>query len=118
MDGFLNLLVQSGIRRLVDVRNNPISRRYGFHKATLGRLCGFLDIDYQHVPELGIQPVLRQTWRSAADYEVLFGRYVAESLPRQNRGHQSGWRRWCGTSPAPWSAWRPILTCATAVGLP
>lgn len=83
VDGFLNVLVQSGIHRLVDVRNNPVSRRYGFHKATLGRLCGFLDIDYQHVPELGIQPVLRQTLRSAADYEALFGRYVTELLPRQ-----------------------------------
>ncbi len=83
VDGFLNLLMQVGIRRLIDVRSNPVSRRYGFHKTTLDRLCGLLDIDYRHVPELGIQPVLRHILRSAADYELLFDRYESEMLPRQ-----------------------------------
>lgn len=46
VDGFLNLLLQSGIRRLVDVRHNPVSRRYGFHKKTLASLCERLDIEY------------------------------------------------------------------------
>ena len=39
VDGFLNGLAQSGIQCLIDVRNNPVSRRYGFHKSTLSRLC-------------------------------------------------------------------------------
>src|SRR5262245_36147850 len=45
VDSFLNLLIQSGIQRLIDVRRNPIARRYGFHRSTLNRLCGRLDIE-------------------------------------------------------------------------
>src|SRR6185437_3575968 len=38
-DGLLDLLLRQGMRRLIDVRSNPIARRYGFHKETLRRLC-------------------------------------------------------------------------------
>lgn len=54
IDGFLNGLLKAGISRLIDVRHNPVARRYGFHKSTLSRLCGFLGIEYIHEPELGI----------------------------------------------------------------
>ena len=83
VDGFLNMLVQNGIWRLIDVRSNPVSRRYGYHKSTLSRLCGNLDIDYQHVPELGIPPVLRHTLRTSSAREALFGRYATEMLSGQ-----------------------------------
>ncbi len=80
VDAFLNMLLLKGIQRLLDVRNNPVSRRYGFHKTTLGRLCESLDIEYLHRPELGIPPVLRQTLKTQADYESLFRRYETEVL--------------------------------------
>ena len=78
VDGFLNLLMRTGIQRLLDVRHNPVSRRYGFHKTTLARLCKSLEIEYIHCPELGILPVLRQTLKTPADYEFLFTTYEAE----------------------------------------
>jgi len=59
-DAFLDMLVQNGIRRLIDVRNNPIARRYGFHKSTLDRLTGNLGIEYVHFPQLGIVSAKRQ----------------------------------------------------------
>ena len=83
VDEFLNLLMQKGIQRLLDVRNNPVSRRYGFHRTTLDRLCKFLDIEYIHRPELGIPPVLRQSLKTQADYEALFTKYEAEVLTDQ-----------------------------------
>ncbi|MBL9080597.1 MAG: DUF488 domain-containing protein [Planctomycetales bacterium] len=81
VDGFLNLLVQNGIRRLIDVRNNPVARRFGFHKSTLTRLCNSLDIEYVHEPELGISSNERQSLNSAADYSTLFRRYEQATLP-------------------------------------
>jgi len=39
VDALLDLLLRKGIRRLVDVRCNPVARRYGYHKATLCRLA-------------------------------------------------------------------------------
>ena len=75
VDGFLNILMQQGIRRLVDVRHNPISRRYGFHKSTLARLCGHLQLEYIHMPELGIPSENRQELRAPDDYQNLFDYY-------------------------------------------
>jgi len=83
VDGFLNMLMRAGIRRLVDVRNNPIARRYGFHKSTLNRLCGKVGIEYMHEPRLGIPSGLRQNLKRPSDYEALFARYEGETLPRE-----------------------------------
>lgn len=84
VDGFLNLLVQSGISRLVDVRRNPVARRYGFHKSTLNRLCGLIGICYEHVPELGIASDQRQSLESPADYSMLFESYERNTLTSEN----------------------------------
>lgn len=81
VDGFLDLLLRNGIRRVVDVRANPISRRYGFHKSTLARLCGLLDLDYVHLPELGIPSAWREQLETVSDYARLFDRYEATILP-------------------------------------
>ncbi len=75
VDEFLNLLMESGISRLIDVRYNPISRRYGFHKSTLSRLCSFLGIDYQHFPGLGISGSEREHIASKNQYIILFENY-------------------------------------------
>jgi len=83
IDGFLDLLVQAGIRRLLDVRNNPVARRYGFHKSTLSRLCGYLDIEYIHFPELGIVSEARQNLNESSDYSKLFEFYERTILPTQ-----------------------------------
>lgn len=80
VDEFLNLLMESGISQLIDVRFNPISRRYGFHKSTLARLCNFLGIDYQHIPELGIPGSERDDLSSSSKYTSLFNSYRS-SLP-------------------------------------
>jgi uncharacterized protein (DUF488 family) len=83
VDGFLDRLVRSGIQCLVDVRHNPVSRRYGFHKSTLSRLCDYLGIEYQHFPELGVPSENRTSLHVLSDYQALFDRYQREMLPRQ-----------------------------------
>ena len=84
VDEFLNLLMKSGISRLIDVRFNPISRRYGFHKSTLTRLCGFLGIDYKHLPELGIPGSEREDLGSDAKYTSLFDSYRNSLASRED----------------------------------
>lgn len=85
VESFLNRLLISGIQRIIDVRANPISRKYGFHKSTLSKIAGLLNMDYRHIPELGIPSAWRTCLESARDYAILFSRYNAEILP-----HQSG----------------------------
>jgi uncharacterized phage-associated protein len=83
VDGFLNRLMKSGIQRLIDVRHNPVSRRYGFHKSTLARLCGYLEIGYCHLPELGIPSENRRNLQTPSDYIGLFDYYQHILLPHQ-----------------------------------
>jgi uncharacterized protein (DUF488 family) len=83
IDGFLDRLIQSGIQQLIDVRNNPIARRYGFHKSTLNRLCSNLEIEYRHFPELGIVSSERQELVTQDDYNQLFERYELQTLSQQ-----------------------------------
>ncbi len=85
IDGFLNGLLKAGIARLIDVRHNPIARRYGFHKSTLDRLCGKLSIEYRHIPELGIPSDDRQGLADGgmAERTRLFESYTRTTLTMQ-----------------------------------
>lgn len=75
VDAFLNRLLERGIRRLVDVRHHPVARRYGFHGRTLAGLCTKLDIEYVHLPQLGIAGHLRRHLQGPGDYAALFADY-------------------------------------------
>lgn len=83
VDALLDLLLRDGIERLIDVRCNPIARRYGFHKATLCRLCGDVGIEYVHYASLGIPSAWRASLTDQSSYERLFQRYTDEILPKQ-----------------------------------
>lgn len=76
IDKILNILIQNGINTVLDVRNNPVSRKYGFHKATLQRLCNKVSIEYVHIPELGISPEARRGLTEREDFEKLFKSYA------------------------------------------
>jgi hypothetical protein len=80
VDAFLSGLIANGIHQLIDVRMNPIARRFGFHKSTLSRLCDDLGISYVHVPQLGIHSSLRQELNDQDDYEELFRQYRKSTL--------------------------------------
>lgn len=83
VDGFLYRLIDRGIRHLIDVRHNPIARRFGFHKSTLNRLCESLGIRYSHVPSLGIHSSQRQELDSQGDYDSLFAIYRSTTLKHE-----------------------------------
>jgi len=80
VNGFLNRLIESGIQQPVDVRRNPIARRFGFHKSTLKRLCESSDIAYFHLPELGIPSAKRKSLDTQEDYDRLFADYCKTTL--------------------------------------
>jgi uncharacterized protein (DUF488 family) len=88
IDSFLHKIIRSGISTILDVRANPVSRKYGFARSTLGRLSSKLGIHYMHVPELGIPSGDRKTLGSPDSYAELFARYEQEMLPRHNEALQ------------------------------
>jgi len=84
VDGLLDLLLRTGVEQLIDVRCNPIARRYGFHKSTLNRLCGDVGIVYVHIPSLGIPSAWRADLVDRESYDRLFSRYEREILPAES----------------------------------
>lgn len=83
LEGYFNALLHAGVSVLCDVRKNAFSRKFGFSKAALECVCQDLDIQYEHVPELGIESDARQSLNELADYERLFAKYERTVLPVQ-----------------------------------
>ncbi|MDH5564002.1 MAG: DUF488 domain-containing protein, partial [Nitrospirota bacterium] len=83
LEEYLNQLIQAGVNILCDVRQNPLSRKYGFSKGTLSKACDGVGIRYEHVPELGIASDQRRNLKTQADYDALFAGYVRTTLPHK-----------------------------------
>lgn len=82
LEEYLVRLLKNDVKVLVDVRNNPLSMKYGFSKSQLKKYCASLDIEYLHIPEVGIQSEQRQELNTQDDYDKLFSQYCKYNLPK------------------------------------
>jgi len=80
LENYLNKLVKNNIQLLVDVRKNPLSMKFGFSKTLLKKYCNSLNIEYIHIPEVGIKSNKRQSLESQEDYDNLFDDYKKTTL--------------------------------------
>ncbi|MBL0911120.1 MAG: DUF488 domain-containing protein [Bacteroidia bacterium] len=81
LEQYLLRLLKNDVKVLVDVRNNPLSMKYGFSKSLLKKFCNSIGIEYVHFPEVGIQSDKRQALTVQADYDRLFAQYRQDNLP-------------------------------------
>jgi uncharacterized protein (DUF488 family) len=74
-------LEAAGVRRLIDVRFRPQSRRAGMSKTKLGALLAEHGIAYEHRRALGTPPDLRWLYKNkrVAEGEAGFRAYVEEA---------------------------------------
>jgi len=84
VDMFLNQILQQGITALIDVRANPISRKYGFAGVRLKQFCEKLDIEYLHLPKLGISSNYRTDLSNYASYQRLLHQYETQMLSQRS----------------------------------
>lgn len=84
LEKYINMLIQNDVRVLCDVRNNPISRKFGFSKDMLCHSLTKVGIEYVHIPELGIVSNKRKNLAEKADYESLFSEY-RKQLPSKKK---------------------------------
>ncbi len=80
LEEYLNRLIKNDVKILVDVRNNALSMKFGFSKTQLKKFCASLDIEYLHIPEVGIQSEQRQELKTQTDYDNLFEIYKKQNL--------------------------------------
>ncbi len=69
---------------LVDVRQNPVSRKRGFSGKQLEKTITELGINYLHCPELGTPPQIRKIYASTGDVKKALSHY--ERHLRARRG--------------------------------
>jgi uncharacterized protein (DUF488 family) len=71
-------LQAAGVRRLIDVRHRPQSRRAGMSKTRLGELLGDHGIAYEHRRTLGTPPDIRWFYKNnrVAEGAAAFRRHV------------------------------------------
>ncbi|MDE0518917.1 MAG: DUF488 family protein [Bdellovibrionales bacterium] len=86
IDKYLNILIKNNIKILCDVRKNPLSRKYGFSKQSLKKRITELNMQYLHIPNLGINSRLRKDLRTKQDYKDLFFLYEKEILSSEESG--------------------------------
>ncbi len=84
LDGFLNTLIANNVKALVDIRNNPVSMKYGFSGRLLKHYVEETGIKYISIPELGIESRHRKNLDNQEDYINLFKTYENEILPQRN----------------------------------
>lgn len=83
IDKFLSLLVENKVGKLIDVRKNPFSMKYGYSKNQLMSALEKLGISYLHLPELGIESDQRQNLRGKG-FIKLFQRYAVELAEKED----------------------------------
>jgi uncharacterized protein (DUF488 family) len=81
VNSFIEKLLANDIRVLIDVRNNPQSRKPGFSKSVFRDYLERAGIIYQHIPELGVPSTLRKNLGTEESYQSLFTYYEKEILP-------------------------------------
>ena len=75
IENFINTLIQNNVKMLVDVRRNPISRKFGFSRNNLEHITKEIDIKYIHMPLLGVDSEKRAFLKTEDDYMQLFDEY-------------------------------------------
>ena len=83
VEAFFNRLLKQGIRLLIDVRANPVSRKYGFAGSRLRQFCERLGLSYRHEPSVGIPRGERSELNDLASYRRLFRHYEESILSAQ-----------------------------------
>lgn len=81
--GFLEACSRNGIKQILDVRNNPWSRKPGFSKKALSEHCRRARIEYLNIPELGAPRELRKDLAGPGSRMDLLDYYQNVILPER-----------------------------------
>jgi hypothetical protein len=71
IDHFFNTLISTGIKNLIDIRNRPLSYKYGFNGFWMKKYLSEIKIKYVNIPEVGIE----KQYRNNLDKQNLWEMY-------------------------------------------
>ncbi len=80
----LAVLSHNGVNVLVDVRQNPVSRKSGFSKGYIEQSISRSGIEYLHFPCLGTPPRIRKLYNKTGDAQKALEQYQIHLRTRRN----------------------------------
>jgi uncharacterized protein (DUF488 family) len=83
MDRFIAQLKAAGVRRVVDVRELPLSHKPGFSKRALSRALEGAGLAYEHIPALGCPRPIRNRYRADKNWPA-YARAFRAHLAKQS----------------------------------
>lgn len=89
LDAFLARLEAAGVKRVIDTREAPISRKRGFSKTPLKTALAERGIDYVHMKALGTPKPLRDEYKRTHDFGPLAVAYDRMLDERAESMHQA-----------------------------
>ncbi len=81
IDKYLSQLIENNIQVLVDVRASSYSMKKEFIGSNIAKHCKMLEIEYLHIPEMGIPTSYRKEFQNKT---ALFTFYSENLLPQHN----------------------------------
>lgn len=85
VDAFFNYLLEKGIETIIDVRANPVSRKYGFAGKRMKQIGENLGMDYLHLPSLGVSSRERANLSDEVSYIRYFTKYEHDILAHREQ---------------------------------
>lgn len=75
INGFIEKILNNGVETIIDIRENPFSRKPGFSKKIFQKVLTDRGIEYLHFKELGTPKPLRKFLADVGDYQTFFEEY-------------------------------------------
>jgi len=76
-EAFIGRLKVTGVRAVLDVRANPLSRKPGFSKTVFSAALHAVGIIYAHLPAMGCPKLVRDRYRRDGDWPVYTRGFLA-----------------------------------------
>ncbi len=76
-EGIFQTLKSSGVEKLLDIRELPLSRKHGFSKNALAAEAVYWGIEYLHLRALGCPKDIRHAYRADQNWDLFTNRFHA-----------------------------------------
>jgi uncharacterized protein (DUF488 family) len=82
-DQFVDLVLNKGIKKIIDLRAVPLSRKKGFSKNKLEFKLNEIGLEYEHIESLGTPKAIREDFKTKGDFNV-FTKLYLDAISNEN----------------------------------
>lgn len=83
-DEFAKLILDNGIKKIIDVRAVPLSRKKGFSKGKLESSLNEIGLEYEHIKSLGTPKAIREVFKLNGDFQE-FSKLYLRAISNENQ---------------------------------